>query len=170
MTHDPKPLTIALRAALPGDEAFLYQLYCQSREEEIGAWGLESAQQEMLFKLQFTAQRRHYDLAFPGAEHSIIICNDHPAGHILVFRSERELRLVDIALLAEHRGSGIGASLVRELIGEARAAGKPLVLHVEKQNRAARLYERLGFTIAEDLGGHYRMEWRADDTIKQTGE
>jgi ribosomal protein S18 acetylase RimI-like enzyme len=119
----------------------------------------------MVFKLQFTAQGRHYELAFPGAEHQIIICDGHPAGRILVFRSEIELRLVDIALLAEHRGSGIGRSLIQGLMAEAKAAGKPLVLHVEKQNRAIRLYERLGFRVAGDTGGHYRMEWRSDEII-----
>jgi ribosomal protein S18 acetylase RimI-like enzyme len=167
MTEAVKRPTITLRLALSGDEAFLYNLYCLTRAEEIGAWGLEAAQQETLFKLQFTAQRRHYEIAFPGAEHKIIICDDHPAGRILVFRSEHELRLVDIALLPEHRGAGIGGSLIRGFIAEAKAAGNPLVLHVEKQNRAIRLYERLGLTITGDTGGHYRMEWRPDETIDQ---
>jgi ribosomal protein S18 acetylase RimI-like enzyme len=161
--------SITLRSALPDDEDFLYQLYCTTRSEEIGAWGLEPAQQEMLLKLQFTAQRRHYDIAFPGAEHRIILRDGCLAGRILVFRSKHEIRLVDIALLKENRGAGVGASLMRGLIAEAQAAGKPVVLHVEKQNRAARLYERLGFTTTGDTGGHYRMEWRPDGTINESG-
>ena len=158
MTDELKTPLITLRPALPDDEAFLYQLYATTRGEEMRAWGLEASQQEMILKLQFTAQRRHYEIAFPDADHKIILCDGRPAGRILVFRSEREIRLVDIALLPEHRGAGIGASLVRGLMLEAQAAGKPLVLHVEKQNRAARLYERLGFSTTADTGGHYRME------------
>src|SRR5712692_7043934 len=159
MTDDLKASLITLRTALPDDEAFLYQLYGSTRSEEMRAWGLEATQYEMILQLQFTAQRRHYEIAFPEADHRIILCDGRPAGRILVFRSEHEIRLVDIALLTEHRGAGIGASLIRALMLEAQAAAKPLVLHVEKQNRAARLYERLGFSTTADLGGHYRMEF-----------
>jgi ribosomal protein S18 acetylase RimI-like enzyme len=159
MADQLKASIITLRPAVPEDEAFLYQLYATTRSEEMRAWGLEAAQQEMILKLQFTAQRQHYEIAFPDADHKIILCDDRPAGRILVFRSAHEIRLVDIALLPENRGAGIGASLIQELMLEAQAADKPLVLHVEKQNRAARLYERLGFSTTADTGGHYRMEF-----------
>lgn len=159
MTEDLKPSSVTLRPAVPDDEAFLYKLYGGTRSEEMQAWGLEAAQQEMILRLQFTARRQHYEIAFPGADHQIILCDDRPAGRILVFRSEREIRLVDIALVSEHRGAGIGASLIRGLMLEAQSASKPLVLHVEKSNRAARLYERLGFSTTADTGGHYRMEF-----------
>jgi ribosomal protein S18 acetylase RimI-like enzyme len=32
-------------------------------------------------------------------------------------------------------------------------------IHVEAHNRAAGLYERLGFVVAEELGVYRRMEW-----------
>lgn len=159
MTDELKASLITLRSAVPDDEAFLYQLYASTRSEEMRAWGLGAPQQETILKLQFTAQRRHYEIAFPHSDHKIILCDGRPAGRILVFRSEHEIRLVDIALLTEHRGAGIGGSLIRALIQEAQAAGKRLVLHVEKQNRAARLYERLGFSTTADTGGHIRMEF-----------
>lgn len=158
MTDELKAPVITLRDARPDDEAFLYKLYETTRSEEMTAWGLETSQREMILDLQFKAQRRHYEIAFPDPDHKIILCDDRLAGHILVFRSEPEMRLVDIALLPEHRGAGIGSSLIRALILEAQGAGKPLVLHVEKHNRAAGLYERLGFWTTEDIGGHYRME------------
>jgi ribosomal protein S18 acetylase RimI-like enzyme len=153
---------VALRPARPDDEAFLYELYRSTRGEELSAWGIEGAQREMLLRLQFTARQRHYDIAFPEADHKIILCDDRPAGRILVFRSEREIRLVDIALLPEHRGRGAGASLIKDLLAEAQASGKPVTLHVDRLNRAARLYRRLGFLVADDTGAAYRMEWRPD--------
>ena len=153
----------ALRLATPDDQAFLYDLYCSTRSEEIDAWGLEGAARETLLKLQFTARERHFDIAYTGAEHQIILCDDRPIGRILVYRSEIEIRLVDVALLPEHRGSGIGAMLVRALCVEARAAGKPVTLHVSKSNRAGRLYERLGFRVAGDIGTDYKLEWRPEE-------
>ena len=47
MTDELRALLITLRRALPDDEAFLYQLYGDTRSEEMRAWGLEAAQQEM---------------------------------------------------------------------------------------------------------------------------
>ena len=59
MTDELKASLITLRSALPDDEAFLYQLYGTTRTEEMRAWGLEAAQQEMILKLQFTAPAPH---------------------------------------------------------------------------------------------------------------
>lgn len=153
-------MRIGWRRAQPDDEPFLYELYANTRTEEIDAFGWNAAQKEMFLKLQFTAQRQHYDIAYPDAEHRIILFKGCPAGRILVFRSEREIVLVDIALLPGHRGGGIGTALIRGLIDEAEAMGLPLRLHVEKHNRAARLYERLGFSLIGETGVYYEMERR----------
>jgi ribosomal protein S18 acetylase RimI-like enzyme len=161
MTDRRKPITI--RCAVPEDEVFLFELYGSTRKEEMAAWGWDWAQEQMFLKLQFTAQRRHYDIAFPNAEHKIIVFDNRPIGRILVFRTEREIRLVDIALLPEYCGSGIGASLVRGLFEEAMAANKPVTLHVAKLSRAVRLYQRLGFSIIADTGTDHKMEWRPDE-------
>ena len=67
---------------------------------------------------------------------------------------------MDIALLPEHRGAGIGSAVLRGLLAEAAAAGKPVRIHVERLNPARRLYERLGFAPIEDKGVYYLMEWR----------
>ena len=154
--------SLTLRPVRADDEAFLYELYCSTRREELSAWALEDAQQESFLKLQFKARTRHYEIAFAGADDNIILCDESPIGRVLVFRSAIEIRLVDIELLPEHRGRGIGSSSVRVLCEEARAAGKLVTLHVAKTNRAARLYERLGFSITSDTGADYKMEWRQD--------
>ncbi len=54
-----------------------------------------------------------------------------------------------IGVDAAARGQGVGDALLRALIAEARAQGLPAIgLSVDKQNRARRLYERLGFRDA----------------------
>jgi ribosomal protein S18 acetylase RimI-like enzyme len=82
-------------------------------------------------------------------------------GRLYVARWEREIRIMDIALLPEHRGAGIGTELLRELQDEARSAGKTLTIHVERFNPALRLYERLGFRQVEDKGVYLLMRWSA---------
>jgi GNAT superfamily N-acetyltransferase len=65
-----------------------------------------------------------------------------------------------VALLPEHRGRGLGTALVKDLLEEARAAGKPVRLHALKEGRAAALYARLGFSALADEGPYALMEWR----------
>jgi hypothetical protein len=105
MTGDGNSERFTLRSAVPDDEAFLYELYSSTRREEMAAWGWDLAQEQMFLKLQFTAQRRHHDIAFHGADSQIILSDHRPIGRILVFRTAREIRLVNIALLPDHRGS-----------------------------------------------------------------
>lgn len=148
-----------LRPATPADEPFLFALYRGTREQEVAAWGLPPAQLELLLKMQFDAQRRHY-ATLPGLEHHLVLVQGEPAGRLMVSRTEAEHRLVDVALLPERRGGGVGAALVRALQQEAARAGRPLRLQVLAGNPARRLYERLGFRATGENGPHIAMEWR----------
>jgi ribosomal protein S18 acetylase RimI-like enzyme len=150
---------ITLRPAQPEDEPFLYELYSSTREEEISALGWDSAQQETFLRLQFRGQQSHYRMQAFDVDYRIISLDGRPIGQLIVIRSDREIRLADISLLPEFRAGGIGASLIRDLFAEAKERRMPVTLHVEKTNRAARLYQRLGFTAAGDLGAHLKMEW-----------
>ncbi len=158
MTHI-SPDTISLRLAEPADEAFLLELYRNTRAEEMAAWGWPAAQQQMFLELQFRARNLSYS-AYPNTEHSIILDADQPIGRVLVSGMDTELRLVDIALLDKARGFGVGAKLITELFAKASSEDKPLRLHVEKSNRALQLYQRLGFQIIEDTGTQFFMELR----------
>ena len=149
---------ITLRQAEPNDEAFLYRLYANSRAEELAAWGWDDAQRESFLSLQFRARQNQYR-EYPNTDHQIIVADGRPIGSVLVSESRDEFWLVDIALLAEYRNAGIGASIIRALLDRAAGAGKGVRLHVEKNNRAQRLYQRLGFRLIGDAGMYYLMEW-----------
>ncbi len=159
MTH-VSPDSISLRPAESGDQAFLYELYRDTRAEEMAAWGWDANQQQMFMELQFRARNITYS-AYPNTEHSIILDAGQPIGRLLISWMDRELRLVDIALLDKARGVGIGAKLISELLEKASSEGKPLRLHVEKSNRALQLYQRLGFRVVEDTGTQFFMELRS---------
>jgi ribosomal protein S18 acetylase RimI-like enzyme len=141
----------------PEDEEFVYRVYASTRAEEIAAFGWNAAQQHAFLHMQYTAQKRWYEMAYPDAEHSLILRDEQPVGRMIVQRSPQALRLVDIALLAEHRGCGIGGKLVGELIAEARRRTVHVELQVMKTNRAARLYERLGFVRTGEDDMYYQM-------------
>lgn len=107
--------------------------------------------------MQYNAQRSQYDDGFPEAESSIILLDGVPAGRMIVNESEREFSLVDIALLPEYRKAGVGTRLLKELLDRAVVARKPIRLHVLKSNPARRLYERLGFSLANEESMYLEM-------------
>jgi ribosomal protein S18 acetylase RimI-like enzyme len=90
-----------------------------------------------------------------------MVRGDDPVGRLYLDRGGREYRVIDIALLPEQRGQGLGGALLRDLMDDAAASGKGLPIHVEKSNRALRLYRRLGFVTVGDRGVHCIMRWTA---------
>lgn len=151
--------SVTLRPAQANDEAFLQELYRSARAEEMAAWGWDESQQQLFLGLQFRAQQAHYN-EYPNTDHKIISEGELEIGRILVSRLEDEIRLVDITLLAKHRGQGIGKMLIQSLIDEAAQRDKTVRLHVAKSNRAQQLYSRLGFQIIGDAQSHHFMEWK----------
>lgn len=153
--------SLALRPITPGDVPFLAGVYASTRWDELEPTGWSDEEKAVFCRRQFDAQSAHYLENYPGASLQIIERAGVSIGRLYVARWEREIRIMDIALLPEHRGAGIGAKLLRELQEEAHAAGKSLTIHVERFNPALRLYQRLGFQQIEDKGVYLLMEWNA---------
>jgi ribosomal protein S18 acetylase RimI-like enzyme len=118
----------------------------------------DDAQKDAFLRMQFDAQDAWWRENYADASFEVILVEGEPAGRLYVHRGESEIRIVDIALLPEHRGGGIGTSLLEDLLAEADAAGKSVTIHVERLNPALRLYERLGFALAEDKGVYLFLE------------
>lgn len=152
---------ITLRPASEEDMEILFQVYRSTRLEELAMivdWSEE--QKDGFVRQQFTAQDAWYREHYTGASLDLILVDGVPAGRLYVHRREREIRLMDITLLPEFRGRGLGGEILAGLFAEATTAGKPLTIHVEKYNPAMRLYRRLGFTTIADRGPYDLLEWR----------
>jgi ribosomal protein S18 acetylase RimI-like enzyme len=150
--------SITLRAVAAGDEGFLYEVYASTRQEELAPLPWTEAQKAAFLRMQFDAQARHYHEHFSEAAFLVIVRDGRPAGRLYVDRRPEGIRIIDIALLPEHRRAGIGTALFQELLAEGDRQGKPVSLHVEHLNPAMRLYERLGFRKVEDTGVYYLLE------------
>jgi ribosomal protein S18 acetylase RimI-like enzyme len=152
------PPAVTLRPMTAEDLPFLLRVYASTREEELAAVPWTAEQKAAFLRQQFEAQHAWWQENYTGATFDVIEVGGDPAGRFYVHRGPRAIRVVDIALLAAHRGSGIGARLLRELFAEGDGAGKPVSVHVEKFNRARTLYDRLGFREVEDKGVYLLME------------
>jgi len=142
------------------DESFLSQVFAATRGAQFSALGWPEAQLNAFLQLQFSIQQRSYAMQFPEADCRIIRYDDRPVGRVIVYRSDSEVRLVDIAVLPAYQSRGIGVEVIRSLQAEATREGKPLTLQVLKGNPARRLYDRLGFVETGENGTHHAMEWR----------
>jgi ribosomal protein S18 acetylase RimI-like enzyme len=55
--------------------------------------------------------------------------------------------VLDICLVPEMRGNGIGSWLLENVVEQAARLAAPVTLHVAVGNPARRLYERIGFRV-----------------------
>ena len=150
---------VALRPATDDDYAFMRRLYGSTRAEEMQHFPFGEAEKEAFLDQQFGAQYEHYRVHYPTCERNIVERDGKPVGRLWVDEWREEIRLVDIALLPECRGSGIGTKLVSGVLARGAAAGKPVTIHVEAYNPALRLYQRLGFQRVDTNGVYYLMKW-----------
>jgi ribosomal protein S18 acetylase RimI-like enzyme len=150
----------SLRPQREEDYAFLERLYFSVRLPEVEAMGWPQETRNAFLAGQCRMQHAHYQTHYWDAEFLILERGGKPVGRIYLFRGPRDHRIVDISLLPEVRGGGVGGALLKAVQDEAAAAGKSVSIHVEKFNPAQNLYRRLGFREAGEKGPYWLMEWQ----------
>ena len=134
------------------DLPFIAELYASTRREEVAQTGWPEEMQEAFLRHQHEAQHSHYSLHFAEAEWLIIERDGEPAGRLYLRDDPDALHIIDISLLPDSRGKGVGGAIMQDIIALARERGKAVSIHVEKYNPALSLYRRLGFETIEDKG------------------
>jgi ribosomal protein S18 acetylase RimI-like enzyme len=152
---------VILRTATDDDRDFLVSVYGWTREEELSQVDWAEGHREAFVRMQFEAQDQQYRQLNPAATFDVIVVDGHPAGRLYVDRRPTDIRIIDISLLPDFRGAGIGGALIASLMDEAAASNRTVSIHVEVHNRAAELYARLGFVAVAEHGVYRRMEWSA---------
>ncbi len=153
----------ALRPEVEADAPFRLALFRVSRGP---GWDQVQLPADLLGKImeqQFHAQTQGYRADYPQARFEIVTVGGAPVGRLVTDRRPADgLHLVDIALMPERRGQGIGESILRDLMEEAAAAGTAMTLQVARDNLAAqRLYLRLGFVATAASETHFTLRWPA---------
>ncbi len=146
----------------PEDMNFLYRVFASTRMEELSVVDWTPEQLEDFLQMQFYAQHKYYQEHFTKAAYDLILLKEHPIGRLYLDRRKGEMSIIDIALLPEHRGKGIGRALMEDILAEGQTTNRKVCIHVEKNNPALRLYNRLGFKEDGEVGPYYYMEWRPE--------
>jgi ribosomal protein S18 acetylase RimI-like enzyme len=159
---------LTLRPITPDDMDLLYHIYASTREAELAQVDWSAEQRAAFLQMQFDAQHRYYQENYPGAQFQAIVLHGQGVGRLYLDRRAAEIRIVDIALVPEARGRGVGSALLCAILAEGERDGLPVTIHVECFNPALRLYERLGFRKVEDKGVYYFLEKLPDRSPGKT--
>ena len=160
--HLPLPPGLCLRPISDADLPLLERIYASTRTEELAQTNWDDAQKASFLHFQFQAQHQHYATHYANAQFFVVERDGVAAGRLYLHWRAKELRIVDIALLPEHRGTGAGTALLRTMMDAAQARGLSVSIHVEQMNRAMALYLRLGFSKTGEHGIYHLMEWHPD--------
>jgi RimJ/RimL family protein N-acetyltransferase len=155
-------MNVTFRPVTDDDDAFLLGVYASTRAEEMAMVPWSDAEKEAFVQMQFQAQKIQYREHYPEASFQLILFDREPVGRLYVARLKDQIRIIDITLLPDHRGHGIGTPILRDLIKEAAESGKPVRIYVESFNRSRRLFERLGFVAIENDRIFSLMEWKSN--------
>lgn len=151
---------VSYRPMADDDLPFVAELYASTRRDEIAQAGWPPESQAAFLKQQHEAQHSHYSQHFPDAERLIVERGGEPVGRLYLREEGDRRHVIDISLVPECRGQGIGGAILRDVLDQAAELGKGVSIFVEKNNPARRLYDRLGFEPVEDAGVYDLM--RAD--------
>ena len=150
---------ITLRPVAEADGELLLELYTSSRAQELAVVPWTSEQKKVFVEMQFKAQQSHYKAEYPQAEHSMICLDGVPVGRVYLDRRAEKFQILDITVLPQQRNAGVGSHVLRQIMEEATGSGKPVSIYVETFNPSLRLFERLGFLRAQEMGMHFLMKW-----------
>ncbi len=137
---------LASRPARPEDIDWLLALRLATMSEHFARSGqdLDDAEQLARVKHRFDAVR-------------VLSRDGRDVGMTKILREGALWHLVQIQIVPEAQGQGLGSAVIGELLAEAEGAGAAVSLQVLKVNPAQRLYQRLGFVITDDTGHSYEM-------------
>ena len=160
LTNKESPVSVSLRPVTDADREFLVAVYGGTRAAELAQVDWDQGQKEAFVRWQFERQDEEYRQRYPDARYSVILADGVPAGRIWIGVDDKQIRLLDIAIVPQFQNRGVGTYLLRQLMDEATETNKVLrhMVFVLNDN-AHRFYERLGFVVIEDLGGYKHMEW-----------
>lgn len=151
---------------LPDDEPFLKTLFFSTIEEMAAKWPLPEEQKAGLMDMQYRAQKMQYDAQFPDGIHTIIVVEGVEIGRLYRDYEEGAVIGVDLTILPEYRGKGIGTAIIDGIKQEAADTGRVFRFHVMKTNRAIGLYDRIGMSRTGETEIQYSMEWKPNGEEK----
>ena len=140
-----------IRFATPDDYDLIYALKTESIRpyvEKIWGWDEDD-------------QKKDFDGDFSNMEQfNVIVIDESFAGFVQYYFEYPYFEVVEIHLLPEFRGKGIGTDILRYLQKVCIAQDRKIRIGCFKENhRAKALYQKLGFMQTKETDTHYILEY-----------
>lgn len=148
MTNAIEALTF--RRATEADIPFLLELRRRTMSEHLRNSGIEPSESEL---------RNRVLVKFDCAE--LILLAGAPIGLLKVVKQPNEWHLLQIQIVPERQGRGLGSAIIEKLLADAVQTHVTVSLSVLRTNPARELYQRLGFRVVEQNDHAYDMEFGA---------
>src|SRR5436190_21085505 len=103
---------VSYRPLADDDLPFVAELYASTRREEVAQTGWPAEMQEAFLAQQHEAQHRHYSIHHADAEWLIVERGGAPIGRLYLREEPERFHVIDISLLPEYRGQGVGGAIL----------------------------------------------------------
>lgn len=135
--------------ALPADYVWLENLRREVYQELFqltwGGWDEERHQ-------------RHFAACLENGSIQLMVVDGEKAGMLQLHETDDSLEIGEIQIGANKRSLGLGSQVIRDVLALAQAENKSVKLSVGLKNeKALRLYQRLGFKITEQSETHFHL-------------
>jgi ribosomal protein S18 acetylase RimI-like enzyme len=143
------PGLVAIRHATDDDVCFMTDVFLRAMQTHItatrGYWNEAKEQAQFHEQLQLPHTR-------------IVEHKGMRVGFFMTIERGQDIELHTLCIAPVHQRQGLGTALMGQLVEDALARKRGLVLSVLKVNTAARsFYAHLGFVLTEESAHHYRM-------------
>lgn len=140
-------MDIEFRKARTEDMEFLLALRLATMDEHLRAMGVICSMEDHRERAML-----HLDCAH------IILARDESAGMVKFRETDGVIELMQLQVLPEYQGKGIGQAVLDGLPEQAGGRCGRISLTVLKKNPALRLYQRNGFVIVSEDDYEFHME------------
>lgn len=155
-----KARVISMCPLEPSHQDFLINLFTECHSELFLITNISEEQKKKIIYEQFVMEQQQLLQIYPEAELNIVRFNNEFVGRLYINYGVTEDRILEIGLLRNFRGLGIGREIVNEVIEKALIKGKTVSLQVAWFNeKAYAFYKKLGFKVIQEKGAFYEMKY-----------
>jgi ribosomal protein S18 acetylase RimI-like enzyme len=146
-----------------GNERWRYRLVPASTRDETWLAELRRSVYQELFHTTFGGwdeerHIRHSKECWDGAHISLIWIDATPAGMVQIFEEADAVEIGEIQIQPSHQNLGIGSQILTDVLRRSHQQGKSVKLSTGLKNeRAHKLYQRLGFRSVGQSETHYHF-------------
>lgn len=141
-------MNLQYRKASQNDVDFLLDLRMKTMTEHYASSGLPTTEESALQRVLYQFEKAN-----------IVSLDNEPIGLLKLNKESDKTEVLQIQIDPKMQGKGIGKTILKDIIKEAKTAQKSVVLSVLKTNKAQNLYSSLGFVITDEDEHSYIMEF-----------